>query len=486
MKRLNFISILCSLLLCVIAVSGCASDPIANPNNVKLDTKSPVTISIWHYYNGAQQEAFDTLVSEFNDTRGKEIGIIVESFSQGNVSDLEQRVIESASRKIGSGEMPSIFAAYADTAYAVDRLGYAVDLEPYLTAEEIDSFIPSYIEEGKFTDDSGIKIFPIAKSIEIYMLNKTDWDKFSQATGTDIAELSTIEGITATAKKYYEWTDAMTDAPEDGKAFFGRDAMANYLIIGAVQQNHEITSIKDGEIALDFSHEAMRKIWDNYYVPTVCGYFASYGRFRSDDVKTGNIISFVGSSSGATFFPEEVILSDNESYPIEMLALECPRFAGSEKYAVQQGAGMVVTKKSDKEVYASVQFLKWLTLPERNIQFSVESGYLPVTKEANDIDLILENVSEGNAPRANIIKIAVNTVNGNIMYTPKAFKDGAAVRAILDTALSDICLADRAVVAERIASGMSLSEAAAEYLSDEYFNSWYDKTKSQLEAFFAD
>ena len=32
-------------------------------------------------------------------------------------------------------------------------------------------------------------------------------------------ELSTIEGITETAKKYYEWTDSLTEEQNDGKAF---------------------------------------------------------------------------------------------------------------------------------------------------------------------------------------------------------------------------------------------------------------------------
>ena len=45
-----------------------------------------------------------------------------------------------------------------------------------------------------------------------------------------------MEGITETARQYYEWTDAQTpDIPDDGKAFFGRDAFANYMIIGARQ-----------------------------------------------------------------------------------------------------------------------------------------------------------------------------------------------------------------------------------------------------------
>lgn len=35
-----------------------------------------------------------------------------------------------------------------------------------------------------------------------------------------------------------------------------------------------------------------------------------------------------------------------------------------------------------------MEFLKWFTQPENNIEFSVGAGYLPVTNEANSIDKI--------------------------------------------------------------------------------------------------
>ncbi|MFQ7061679.1 MAG: hypothetical protein ACLRQY_02920 [[Clostridium] leptum] len=38
------------------------------PPQVQLDPSSPTAIEIWHYYNGAQKEAFDSLVTEFNET----------------------------------------------------------------------------------------------------------------------------------------------------------------------------------------------------------------------------------------------------------------------------------------------------------------------------------------------------------------------------------------------------------------------------------
>jgi maltose-binding protein MalE len=55
-------------------------------SKVKLDPSKPVSLTVWHYYNGAQQAAFDQLVSEFNATEGKDKGIYVEGYTQGSVS----------------------------------------------------------------------------------------------------------------------------------------------------------------------------------------------------------------------------------------------------------------------------------------------------------------------------------------------------------------------------------------------------------------
>lgn len=338
-------------------LTGCSMGQIGEGKEVeKPDPKHPVTITVWNYYNGAQMQAFEDLVEEFNETEGEKQGIYVDAYSMGNVNELESNVLDAVKRKVGASELPNIFAAYADTAYAVDQLGYVVDIRPYLSEKEQSRFVESYLEEGAFSNDGSLKIFPIAKSTEVFMLNKTDWDRFAESTGASMDDLKTIEGITRTAQEYYEWTDSLTPEANDGKAFFGRDAMANYILTGARQLGVEIFSIKDEKVTLNFDYDVMRKIWDNFYIPFVKGYFGASGRFRSDDIKTGNLIAFVGSSSGSSFFPEEVILSDNERYPIELEALECPRFENSENFAVQQGAGMVVTKTDEKSIYASIEF----------------------------------------------------------------------------------------------------------------------------------
>lgn len=463
--------------LAVLMLGGCG-----NETQQLLDPKNPVTISVWTYYNGDQLASFNALVDEFNETEGKEQGIYVEGFSQGSVNDLETNVMAAAQGKVGAGEVPNIFAAYADTAYALDQMGQAADLSAYLTEEEQAKYVNSYLEEGRFSKDGGLKIFPTAKSTEIFMLNETDWAEFANATGASYSDLATVEGLVATAQAYYEWTDAQTPESNDGKAFFGRDAMANYFLIGAMQLGCELFSVEDGKMTLHFEEEVLHKLWDNFYVPYVKGYFASSGRFRSDDIKTGNIVSFVGSCSGATFFPNQVIISDTESYPIEMTVLPCPSFTGGESYAVQQGAGMVVTTASEAEVYASVQFLKWFTSDERNIQFSVNSGYLPVTKSANDMEAIMGSGVQVDDVMEQILTVAVDTVNNNTLYTPRAFSDGTTARSILEYSMSDLAAADRQTVEERLKAGQSLEEACAEFTSEEYFKTWYKDTLTQLEA----
>ena len=475
MKKKIGVFSLAVLLVLSVTLAGCSASPATK---VKLSPDDPVSLEVWHYYNGPQKEAFDEMVAEFNDTVGMEKGITVEAFNKGNVNELTDAVLASSNKKVGADEVPDIFAGYADTAYQVDKLGMVASLDNYLTKKEIEEYIPSYIEEGRFDSEENLKIFPFAKSMEVMMINKTDWDKFASATGASLDSLNTIEGLTDTAKKYYDWSG--------GKAFFNRDAMANYMIIGSKQLGVEIFEVKNGEVTFNLDKDVMRKLWDNYYVPFINGYFASYGRFASDDAKTGDIIALVGSSSGATYYPTKVTVSDTESYPIETVVMQAPEFKDGKKVAVQQGAGMVVVKSDERKEYASTVFLKWLTDAKRNIDFSITSGYLPVKKEANTREMLETAVEEAgdNAISDNLAKtlpIAVDITNNNELYTNKAFEGGTNARNILEASMKKKAAADAEAVKAAVASGTAKEAAIAAYNTDENFNQWYEKLKKELD-----
>lgn len=237
MRRLAAFAAAAALVLGLVGCGGAQSTAQGNTE--------PVNLSVWTYYNGDQLESFNKLVDTFNNTVGKEKNITVESYSQGSVNDLETQVMAAAQGKVGASAMPNIFMAYADTAYAMDQMGELADLAPYFTDEERAAYVDSYLTEGDFDDSGSIKIFPVAKSTELLFLNDTDWKLFAAATGARYSDLETVEGLVKTAEAYYNWTDAQTDTPNDGKALFGRDAIANYMLIGAKELGDTIFDVKD-------------------------------------------------------------------------------------------------------------------------------------------------------------------------------------------------------------------------------------------------
>lgn len=482
MKKFIAFTLLLALSVCLLlGASGCAKQEYG------LNKNKPVTISIWHYYNGAQKQKFDEMVAKFNETVGAEKGIIVEAFNQGNVNELIDKVMDAANHKVGADEIPDIFAAYADTAYSVDKMELLADLSPYLTQEEKDSFVSAYLAEGQFSSKEEIKIFPIAKSTELFLINATDWNKFKDATGASEESFKTWEGVTKISKEYYEYTDALTpNVPDDGKSFFGRDSFANFMLIGSMQLGTELFQVQDGQVSYHVDEAVMRKFWDNYYVPFISGHFASYGKFRSDDVKTGDIIALVGSTSGATYFPTEVTKADGSTYEIEALAFPVPNFENTEPYAVQQGAGMAVTKSDSTREYAATVFLKWFTSKEQSLEFGLGSGYLPVLKELNSSEVLESAIASSGDNISKTLQssllIGAQTVQNNTLYTNKAFAEGNSARSIVETSLPQKAAEDLAAVDALVAGGMSRKDAVAQYNTEENFAAWLAQFKKELAA----
>ena len=471
---------LCFLSALLLTLTGCGGE--TSP----LDPKDPVSLTIWHYYNGSQQAAFDTLVESFNDTVGREKGIYVQSISQGSVSDLETAVRDSIAGKVGADPMPDIFSSYADTAYEVEQAGALANLSDYLDEEELSRYVDSYIEEGRIAADSSLRIFPTAKSTEIMMVNKTDWDVFAAATGASLENLKTMEGVTATAQAYYEWTDGLTpDVLNDGRAFYGRDAVANYFIIGLRQMGVEIFQVENGAVTINAPREQLRRLWENYYVPMVKGYFGAYGKFRSDDVKTGDILAYTGATSSSMYFPSQVE-QDGGSHAIDYIVMPAPIFQNGENYAVQQGAGMVVSKSDERHEYAAVEFLKWFAEAEHNLQFGCVSGYLPVLKEANNqekLDQVIEAQSLDVAPKTyDCLTSVFAEMDGMTLYTNKSFQNGSAARKVLEYNLTDRAAEDRAAVIAAMEQGISMDEAAQPYVTDDAFEDWYESFCAALDA----
>ena len=351
--------------------TGCSSDH-------GLDPKEPVTLTLWHNYGGQMKETMDSMVDEFNETVGKEKGIIISVTSISSSNALHEKLAMIANGDAGAPEMPDITTANPKTAVMLADKDLLVDLKNQFTENELKTYIPRFLEEGMLGTDR-LYIFPTAKSTEVTFLNKTVFDRFSNDTGASYDDLATFEGIAKTAALYHDWTDAQTpDVPGDGKAFYHSDSLFNFTQVGCRQLGSEF--IKDK--SPDYNSEAFHRVWSLFFDSAVRGQFAVYDGYASDLFKTGEIICSTGSTAGVLFFDPLVTYPDNTNENVELKILPYPVFEGGEKVAVQRGSGMIVAKSSETKEYAAGIFLKWFTSPENNLRFVASTGYLPVTQEA--------------------------------------------------------------------------------------------------------
>lgn len=468
--------------LSLLGLSACGSSDSNTTTNTTNSTETPSStaekessgektqLTLWHYYNSNTKDTLDRLILEFNTTVGEEKGITVEAFSHSSVNDLAEALVNSANKEVGVADFPSIFSAYADTALLLDNMGMVASMDDYFTQEELDSFQQDFLNEGRFDQESSLKIFPVAKSTELVFVNDTDFQVFADDVGTSLEECETWEGLATVAEQYYHWTDDQTpDVEGDGKALFGVDSEANFLLVGAKQLGDEMYDYDGETVTFGLSESTARKMWDTLLVPYMKGYYASLGSYRSDDVKSGDLLMYSGSNSSVYYFPNMVERGRAEAYEISGTSFPYPYFQGESKLAVQQGAGMVVASSDSATEAAAAEFLKWFTEAENNTEFAVSTGYIPVQIKALNLEDVLA-VSPEDMPE--IVESTLDVTYETVMpsyefYATKAFDGSYDTRNIIRDTM-------------REAISYAVDHPELDTWGEEAFQSWYQALSQSI------
>lgn len=473
------IKLVCLALALLITLTACSVS-----EKTALDPKNPVSITLWHYYAGDNKIALETAVDTFNKSVGSEKGVVVNAVAKGSVTELEKAVTDAAKGVINAEAMPDLFSCYPDKALDIDELGKICDLNDYFTEAERALYVEEFLSDGQF-DGERLLILPIAKSTELLYVNETVWNAFALANDVDANGLSTWEGVYAAAQTYYKWTDAQTpETSWDGKSLMGVDSIANYVIIGNHQLGVEVIDGENQQVVLN--QAVMKKIFDIYYGGMSLGYFNAVGKFRSDDIKAGDLAAYVGSSSGAAYFPTW-IEKDNTQLPIDFLALSYPVFEGGSPDAIQQGAGMSVANSTPEKQEGAAVFLKWFTAEAQNIEFAMTTGYLPVQIGAYEnagFKASLEEMRIGEVAQKNIAAvydIALNQIMERDTYASLPFKGSYEVRATLEKSLTAMGEAGRQNAAALKEQGLSEAEILASLDLNARFEEWLTVIRSRLD-----
>lgn len=369
--RKKFTSFLMAiLLLCCTGCSGSINKEGA-----------PTTITVWHVYGGQTDSPLNDLIEEFNQTVGKEQQINVQVTSVSNTNTIHELVLAAANKEPGASELPDLFISYPKTVTALQDDSILVDYRDYFSEDELSAFLPDFVEEGMVNDR--LVVLPVAKSTEILYINKTLFDRFSQATGVTMEDLNTWEGLYKAAEIYAEWTDAQTpEVAGDAKSLFVHDYYFNYFQVGVESLGEDFF---EGD-KLAFGPE-LRKAWEPLAQAALKGGIWLKGGYATESIRTGDSIVSVASSASILYYSDVVTYPDNTSEDITIISKPCPVFENGDKLVMQRGAGFCTVRSTPEREQAAVTFLKWLTEPTHNVEFVTKTGYMPVTKEAFENEL---------------------------------------------------------------------------------------------------
>lgn len=346
-----------------LCLSGCADKTL-------LDPKKPVTLTLWHTYGEQTDSPMNRLVKEFNQTVGKEKGIVVSVELMTVAAKIGSRLTEAQNGIPGAADIPDLFFCHNNDALAfgVENL---LDWKDYFTADEINGFVPDFTADGIIGER--LTVLPVSKSTHVLYLTGGEFSRFSAATGVTYDDLSTWDGFFRVAEKYYEYSG--------GKPFCAFDYIIRAIELNAVSRGADTTAFyKDGWY--DFDNSYLKESYLQFAEAIAKGHIIVSDLYSNTQVMTGETPAGMGSSAGILYYNDTITYPDNTSEPMDLKVLPMPYANESRKMATQAGVGLCATKTTEQKAEAASVFAHWLTDYSRNLTFATETGYMPVTNAA--------------------------------------------------------------------------------------------------------
>ena len=404
-KRL--LAALLSSALVMTTLAGCSSK--SGSSDMVTELTEPITIEMWHYMNGGQAEALNSIIEDFNATNDK--GITVNAISQGSIGDLNKKVISAAQ----SNSLPAIINVYPDLATGLIEDNKLVDLALFINdenvgmADEMDDFVDTFIEETSQWGEGKIYGLPMTKSTEVLYVNKNMLESLGY-TLEDLEDL-TFEKLAEISNK------AVTEL---GVAGFGFDSSSNAFISSLKMDGPDFVE-SNGTINVD--NEWVREYMTFFQQQAQSGAFRIAGedKFLSNPFVNQKMLCYQGSSAGYAYL--------NNDGAFEIAVVEVPVFQGKDKAVMQQGASLFVTNNVSAEAqYAAYEFVKFATNAENTAKFATATGYLPVRKAAIETDIVKNIVNDETSLYSKVYNVAQEALS-YAYYTP-AINNAQSARTV--------------------------------------------------------
>ncbi len=356
------------LLLLIFSISICC---LPGCKKSELDKNKPVTLTMWHVYGEQADSPMNRLIDEFNETVGVEKGIIINVTAMSNASKIGEKLLDAHNKIPGSAEMPDLFFAHKSN---VLELGAdcLLDWNEYFSEKELSAYIPEFLEDG--TAAGKLSVFPVSKSTHLLFIAGGQFERFSADTGVTYEALSTWDGFFDAAAKYYDWSG--------GKPFCALDYPLRAIELAATESGAGNIFADNG--FYDPSNVIFKQTFIKFADSLAKGHIMLSNLYSNTQVMTGEVVAGIGSSAAILYYNDTVTYEDGTSEPMDPEILPLPAENGKKPYITQAGVGLCAYKTTSQKAEASAIFAKWLTEPERNLEFVCQTGYMPVTNGAFD------------------------------------------------------------------------------------------------------
>ena len=358
--------------LLMLALSLCGLVACKNDNTL-LDPDNPVTLTMWHVYGEQADSPMNKYIEEFNRTVGKEKGIIINVTMMSNASQIGDKLVEAQADKPGAPDMPDLFFCHNNNA-ALLGTENLIDWKDMFTSEELSVYVDDFIADGYVGDE--LCVFPVSKSTHLLYIAGGVFERFCADTGVSYDDLSSWDGFFNVAEKYYVWSD--------GKPFCAIDYLLRCVELNAMSKGATSESFYTENGWYDFNNELMKASYMEFAESIAKGHIVIADLYSNTQVMTGETIAGIGSSASVLYYNDTITYPDNTNEPMNLQVCPLPQAGVGSNYATQAGVGLCAYKTTEEKAEAATVFVRWFTEAQRNFDFVISTGYMPVHDGAFD------------------------------------------------------------------------------------------------------
>ncbi|GAA4781385.1 ABC transporter substrate-binding protein [Microbacterium gilvum] len=332
-------------ILLLIPLAACSpADPAAD---------GAVPVSVWHYWDGANADAFDALVDEYNASQDD---VVVSTSSVPNADFLTKVRAAATSRTL-----PDI--AIGDLVWVpqIAEMGSLADLSSALPDDRLDDLLPALTDFG--TIGGELLSVPVSANNLAYMYNRTvfeqagldpddppqTWDELLDV-GETILERTGLPGY-----------DLFTEAGESG------EGLTWNFQVSLWQAGGEFLT-EDGSAAAFHTAEGAEAL--QFWVDLIESGVSPYARW-------GEFEKGQGGSAQEGSWMVGIWAADP---PFDFATAPLPIPADGVAATNLGGEQAMVFAQDDARTQASADFLAWFLEPDQVMSWNQATGMLPVTQ----------------------------------------------------------------------------------------------------------